>query len=511
MQIDKALASATGAAAVMVALTGWGFASGASFSPDLEPSGESLEAAALADGPPPVVLESVHAPGKAIRIADLGHDASTWPASSRTIPSSAPDVLAHAVQMHPVPDRPDAFVLTNVSGDVLARIDGSRDLEVRDQDTDAAAGDPLATWTVTSNGTVVSIANAAPLGGVSQALDLYDWSTADGARVGVWDDNDFGTNQSWRVHALEASVDPIGELVAPGEVPQLPESLEGTYGWGATAAIEAIEWDAPAADAWNADGTVAFTGTGTGMFGEDVLIDASFTVGTEGDAAPVALSSYAGIFLDQLRAQAPTTVERSVSGSDATVTASVEWDWTDVTQADLDMAGTIEVPAVDGLGFAAILQITLTEPARANILADYASNAQLRGWSESGSDPAGLTDGNVAAEGWGNWVSGGAANRINPDWVAFYFDEPRQVTGADIFEPTGADNIGTVTFQYRTMRGGWVDVPGAPFINEGASLALEQDFDRVLATGFRAVLEHKSDASWMRLSEIRVWGPTPAS
>ncbi|WP_159448816.1 RICIN domain-containing protein [Demequina sp. NBRC 110053] len=507
MQISKALASTTGVAAAALTLTGWGITAAVGSADTPAPAPAQVSSIDQIDGPAPVLLESVHAPGKAITI--VGRDAETgaWPAENRSIPSDAEEILDQAVQMHPVAGVENAYVLTSIEGDVLARVDGSRDLEVRDQDVATASADPLATWTVTSNGTASKIVNAAPFDGVEQALDLYDWSTVDGARVGVWDDNDFGTNQSWRIHPLTASVERIGSVVAPGDAPELPGTVAGSYGWGASVEVSDIAWDAPESEAWQADGEVTFTGAGTGMFGEDVVVEATFTVGTVGDAAPVSLNTYAGVLLHQLRGQAPTTVERSVSGSAATVTADVEWDWSGVTQQDLDSVGSLEVAAAEGTGFAATLIVTISEPARVAVLAGAAADAEVRGWSLSGTDPVALTDGDTEAEGWGNWRSGGAANRVSPDWVAFYLPTPTQIDRVELVEPAGADNIGAVTVQYRDVHGGWVDVSTGTVDNSGGRLALDTTFDPVLATGVRALIEHKSDATWMQLSELRAWGP----
>ncbi|MFW2513796.1 RICIN domain-containing protein [Demequina sp. SO4-13] len=491
MQLSKRFARAAGVSAALASLVGVGLSAAGS------DDGSAPLAPSAAEGVATVVVESVHAPGKAATIAD-----ATWPLESRSIGADGDAVLSQAIAMHPVED--DTYVLANAEGRVLARIDGERGLEVLDIPVAEAAELPLATWTVTSNGSVSKVVNGAPLDGIDQALDLYDWSTAEGARIATYNDNDFGTNQSWRVHPTVATADAVGGLVSPGEVPELPVSVTGTYGWGASVSLEDIEWEAPSDAVWEEDGIVAFTGTSVGMLGEEVVIDAEYTVGTVGDAVPATLSSYAGVRVEALKLDAPTRVERRVSGSETTVAADVRWDWDAVTTEMLAEPGTVTVQGVAGLGFEATLEIALAEPARSNFLAD----TNVRGWSFSGTDPEpGLTDGDVDAEGFGDWRSGGAVNRINPNWVAFYFDQPRQLDGAAIHEPAGSNNVGAVTFQYRTMSGGWVDTSVGTLENGGDRLALETDFDPVLATGFRAVFEHKSDASWMRLSELEAWGP----
>jgi len=119
--------------------------------------------------------------------------------------------------------------------------------------------------------------------------------------------------------------------------------------------------------------------------------------------------------------------------------------------------------------------------------------------------------------GFADWRSGGAANRVNPNTVSFYFDAPRQVTGAAVYDIGGTKNIGSVTVQYRTLTGGWRDLPAEsttwPATNPTADLSLVVDGDTVLATGVRVAIGNKSTATWMSLSEVEVYGPgtVPAS
>jgi len=482
---------ATGAGALSLSLVAVGLVAS---------TGSTASAAEAGVGEPQqVLIESLHATGKTAVIGE-----GDWPLSSRTIAGDPAGVVSQAVSMYPVDGDDDAFVLANAEGDVLSRIAGSRDLELLDVAPDDAAANPLATWTVVEQGDRAMILNGEQLNGRDAALNLYDWSTAEGARIATWDRGSFGNNESWRIHELQGTADAVGELVSPGAAPELPATVAARYSWGPTTQLTDIDWELPAEDVWLADGVVEFSGTAAGLFGDTIRIDARYTVGTVGDALDSSLTSYAGVMLDTLRQNAPRTVERTVSGSDVTVTADVRWDWDAVDPALLGQEGEFTVPAVADLGFAATLHVTLVTPREVNVLREGGARA----WRKGGSTTfAGLTDGNRDAEGFGDWQAGGAANRINPNWVAYYFDRPRQVTGAALYEPTTADNIGTVTFQVRNMRGGWEDVSVGALRNEGGRLQMTAEFDPVMATGFRAVFEHKSDASWMQLSEFEVWGP----
>lgn len=446
------------------------------------------------DDPQLVLIESAHATGKTAVIGD-----GAFPLTSRTIASDPAGVLAQAVSMYPVDGADDEFVLSSAEGEILALAGESGGLALLHVTPDEAAAEPLAVWTVSARDDRVMLRNG------GSALNLFGWNTADGAEIGTYAPGDFGANESWRIHELQGTADGIGGLVEPGAAPELPASVTARYGWGATTALTDIAWDLPADDAWQRDGVVEFTGTAAGLYGDTVRIDARYTVGTIGDAVEAHMTSYAGATIDTLKLHAPRTVERTVSGSDLTVTADVRWDWDAIDPAALAQEGEVLVRAAADLGFAATLRVTLTAPQDVNQLLTGARTWQLH--VNGSTDLRGLTDGDRDARAFDTWRAGGAAARVNPNWVAYYFDRPRQLTRAALFEPADADNIGTVTFQFRNMRGGWEDVSTGPIENTGGRLALTTEFEPVMATGFRAVIEHKSDATWMALSEIEAWGP----
>ncbi|WP_261164574.1 Ig-like domain-containing protein [Microbacterium sp. Marseille-Q6965] len=458
-------------------------------------AGSAASAADLGVGEPQLVLiESAHATGKTAVIGD-----GELPLTSRTIAADPEGVRAQAVSMYPVDGADAAYVLSSAEGEILALAAPEGGLALLDIAPDAAASDPLAVWTVTEHDDRVMFHNG------GSTLNLFGWNTADGAEIGTYAPGDFGNNESWRVHPVQGTADTIGGLVAPGAAPELPATVTARYGWGPTAPLTDIAWQMPADDAWQRDGIVEFSGTAAGPYGDTVRIDARYTVGTVGDAVESSMTSYAGVMVDTLRQIAPRTVERTVSGSQMTVTADVRWDWDAVDPGALTREGEVLVHAAPDLGFAATLRIALTAPREVNQLLTGARTWQLH--VNGSTDLGALTDGDRDARAFDTWRSGGAANRANPNWVAYYFDRPRQITRAALFEPSDADNIGTVTFQYRNMRGGWEDVSTGPLVNEGGRLALETAFTPVMATGFRAVIEHKSDATWMALSEFEAWGP----
>lgn len=472
----------------------------------------------LLGDPTPYLIESLSAPGKIIEIGNPAAqltvpDNTTAAAAVFPFTKTADALQAQAVLAYPVEASPERFVLANADGEVLARRTNDdpnyRYLVIPGLTLDEAAADPAAQWTMSDAGGGYSyLRNAqAYANGTVAGIDMYNWATAAGSEVQTYDAG--GANvQKWRLHPLTAEVSTFEKRVDTGKAPTFPTELTGRYSWGLTAPLANIAWNAPAADVWNVDGTVTVDGTAIGYFGETVPVKAEYLVGSLGGAADATMTGYVGITLKELRMNAPTTVERTISGSPTTVTSPVTWDWSTVADDATAEAGVIEVPATAGTGFEARLIITIEQGESVNILRgpgihwDY---THLNGTNFA------LTDGNRDVAGFDDWRSGGAANRVNPNTVSFYFDQPRQLTGAAVFDNNGRNNVGGVTVQYRDLIGGWTDLPtdatSWPYVNATPNLALEFDSAPVLATGLRVVITNKSNDNWMSLSEVEAYGP----
>ncbi|MDF2554842.1 MAG: glycerophosphoryl diester phosphodiesterase [Microbacterium sp.] len=485
------------------------------------PASVPAEASSLVGEPVLHLIESVHAPGKVI---ELGN-ASAQPTLSTREPAAAavfsmgrtPDaVRKQALALYPVTGATDTYVIAAADGRVLARRQNSspdfRYLELRDTTVDDAAADPYAQWTVTAGtGGVSYIRNVQrDNGGGVAGLDLYNWATADASEVQTYTAGTAAVQQ-WRLRTLAPTVASVTEVVEIGREPVLPTSLRATYSFGPRVDLAPIVWQRPAAEAWQTEGSVTVTGSASGYFGEPVPVTAEYTVGTLAADVAATMSAYAGVTVAELRMRAPATVERAVSGSDTTVTAPVRWDWSAVADADFAAAGTVTVPAASGLGFAATLTIDVRPAAQVNILRGAGVHAD---YTFKDGTAFALTDGVRDRTGFADWRSGGAANRVNPNTISFYLDEPRQITGASVFDIGGQNNIGGVTVQYRDIRGGWVDLPADgtswPHTNTTPTLNLEVNGAPVLATGVRVIVTNKSANTWMTLSEIEVRGPAAA-
>ncbi|MDY0830140.1 Ig-like domain-containing protein [Microbacterium sp. BG28] len=465
------------------------------------------------------LIESSYAPGKVIELGNpgaqpTGPTGATYPAPAAvfTISGVAALTQKQAVVFSPVTARADTYVISTQDGRVLSRRDNAasdfRYLQLTERTIDDAATDPYAQWTAVDAGNgEVSLQNVQrDADGAVAALDLYNWKTADASEVQTYTASGAAV-QKWKIHPLTATVASDTVIVQPGAAPQLPTLLRAVYGWGTRFEMTTLTWDRPDEAVWNTDGTVTVTGTGIGYFGEQVPVEARYIVGSLSDGADAQYTTFAGVLVKELQMRAPRTVVRGVSGSEATVDAPVTWDWSRVTDADFAAPGTVTVPSSAKSGFAANLVITVTPAAATNILRGAGVHHTVTHVDGSNFQ---LTDGVRNVSGFSDWRSGGAANRVNPNTITFYLDEPRQVTGAAVFDIAGKQNIGTVTVQYRTLTGGWANLPGTawPVTNPTADLSLEVTNEPVIATGVRVIITNKSANTWMTLSEIEVSGLT---
>ncbi|GAA1706807.1 hypothetical protein GCM10009808_26030 [Microbacterium sediminicola] len=474
----------------------------------------------LVGEPQAYLIENVHASGKVLVIGSedaqaTQPDSSLAAAAVFTIATAPAAIEAQEVLFYPVDGLTDTYVLANAEGEILSRrVDGDglyRYIEILTESIDDAAADPYSQWKIVDAGNgQVYIHNAQVDGaGYTAALDMYNWATADGSEIQTYDAGTANV-QKWVLNSVDASVDTYSVRTDTGVAPSLPTSMVAKYDWGITFPMTLVNWDEPDAAVWNTDGTVTVTGTGVGYFDEEVPVTAEILVGTVGDAVDAEMTSYAGITVSQLRMYAPTTVERTISGSESTLTVSVSWDWTAITDEDLAAEGVVEVPATVATGFDARLLITLTPAVSENVL--RGSGIHLT--SYYGGAPSGLIDGNTGTNAWSDWRSGGSTNRVNPNSVSFYFDQPHQLTGAAVYDNGGTGNVGQVTVQYRDLIGGWIDMPATdltwPYVNTSGALNFTFESAPVVATGMRVIVEHASTSSWMTLSEIQAYGPALA-
>nr|WP_314842152.1 Ig-like domain-containing protein [uncultured Microbacterium sp.] len=482
---------------------------------------ESAPDSALLGEPTPYLIESLSAPGKVIEVGNAAAQPTipdNAPAAAAVFPfAKTPDALqAQTVLAYPVEASPEKFVLTDDQGQVLARRSNDdpnhRYLTIPGLTLDEAAQNPAAQWTTSDAGGGYSyIRNAQTYAtGATANLDMYNWATAAGSEVQTYDAGTANV-QKWRMHRLTAEVATHEQRVDSGKAPAFPTQLTGRYSWGLTTPLANITWNAPSAEVWTVDGTVAVDGTATGYFGEAVPVKAEYLVGSLGSATDVAMTGYVGQTLKELQMQAPKTVERTISGSDTTVTTPVTWDWSTVAADATATEGVIEVPATASTGFEARLLITISRAASVNILRGAGIHWDYTHLNGSNFR---LTDGVRDVAGFDDWKSGGAANRVNPNTISFYFDQPRQLTGAAVFDINGRQNIGGVTVQYRDLIGGWIDMPTDatqwPHVNTTPNLSLEFSGTPVLSTGMRVVITNKTNDNWMSLSEVEAYGPALA-
>ncbi|WP_106210480.1 Ig-like domain-containing protein [Glaciihabitans tibetensis] len=465
------------------------------------------------------LVENVHAAGKVLEIgnerAQLTGPAGDAPAAAAIFArATAPaDITAQVITAYPVTGKSATYVFANQDGEVLVRNANDslnfRYLSVSTIDITAAALDPYAQWAAVDAGAgSVYLQNVQPdPSGRIAALDMYDWKTDDGSQIQTYDAGTAAV-QKWMLRSLTPEVAKYSGRTESGTVPTPPTERTARYSWGATVALASITWNMPDPTVWATDGTVTIEGTGLGLFGEKVALSADYLVGSLGAAVDSAISGHVGITVKQLRMLEPTHVQRTISGSSTTISSPVSWDWAGITDAATAQAGTFTVPAAASSGFTASLVVTIVATDEVNIA--RGSGIHFGALFGEGST---LNDGNRDRAGFSDWRSGGAINRVNPNKVMYFFDQPQQITGVAVFD-RGTDaklNVGTATVQYRNLTGGWVDLPvkdlAWPYVNSTPQLELTVESEPVLATGARVVITAKSTATWMSLSEFEVYGP----
>ncbi|MCJ1706062.1 RICIN domain-containing protein [Microbacterium sp. VKM Ac-2923] len=482
---------------------------------------------ALFDGvgaPSLMFVESVNAPGKALQVADTNAQVSSAPGATERAAAAieamktgdATLLAAQALRFYPVTGAENTFVITDQQGHALVRSrnDQSSFRYLRLADVADVVTDPYAQWEArdAGNGSVNLVNVQRDPSQQEAALDLYNWKTADGSEVQTYTLSAAAAVQKWRMHPLTPTVAVPAAAVPVGQEPPMPAKLVARYGWGTSFPLTSVSWRTPDRSVWNAVGDVDVPGSAKGFFGETVAVTAHFFVGSSALVDDAAFTSYAGVTAKEVRMLAPRTVVRTVGGSGATVTTPVTWDFSGITDASFAQAGTITLPAAPGTGFEARLVITVVAPERVNHLRQSGVHPD---YTFKDATAFALTDGNRNATGFADWRSGGATNRVNPNRVSFAFDQPRQISGVNVYDIGGKQNIGSVTVQYRTLLGGWKNLPtssGWPVTNTSANLSLEASSTPVLATGVRVIIKNKSSNTWMSLSEIEAYGPrTPAS
>jgi hypothetical protein len=471
------------------------------------------------DAPQQFLIENVHAAGKVLEIGNeraqltgaTGNERAAAAIFARA--TAATDISAQVITAYPVTGKTATYVFANQDGEILVRAANEsqnfRYVSLSTTDINAAALDPYAQWAAVDAGAgSVYLQNVQldPNGRIA-ALDMYDWKTDDGSQIQTYDAGTAAV-QKWKLRSLTPEVAVYSGRTEPGTIPTPPTERTAQYSWGASFALTSITWTMPDAAVWNTQGTVTVNGSGRGFFGEEVPLSAEYLIGSLGDGVDASISGHVGITVKQLRMLEPTHVLRTIAGSTTTVSTPVTWDWSGITDAATAQAGTFTVPAAASSGFRASLIVTILAADEVNI----ARGTGIHFGALFGEGSA-LNDGNRDRAGFSDWRSGGATNRVNPNQVMYYFDQPQQITGAAVFD-RGTDaklNVGTATVQYRNLTGGWVDLPVTdlawPYVNSTPQLELIVENEPVLATGARVIFTAKSTATWMSLSEFEVYGP----
>lgn len=463
-------------------------------------SGVAEDAAAVQDGEAYQIVGMQS--GKALTAG------GTSTATSITTVGTTPEAAAPQLwTMHEVPGATREYVLTTADGRALGATTAGTDL--REVDVAAAAQNPETVWILnTTNGRTWSLVNKS----IAQALEVGGQSTADGAGVGVYGSNG-GANQTWQVrNTVATGVEEVRVSTLSGIAPTLPATVVPVYSWGTGSATDVV-WDLPGADAWDTTGEVTVTGTAIDVFGNEVTATAIVTVGGYTVTDPVSLTVREGADLAAVRAAAPGTVPARSGASTATFDATVTWDWSEVTAADLATTGVVTVPGsatsnepgADPL--AATLSVLVTDPVPLNV-APLPSTSAAATYTESGYPVDNTRNGVLNDKGWSNWRSGtkNASDTLTYTWtdaedladttVMFYADGSAQSWARSI------------RLEYRDTDGVWRVVPGAESVAVtspavGAPIVPIDASTAGAATGVRVVMTAHADTH-MVVSEVEI-------
>ncbi|XBH22360.1 glycoside hydrolase [Jonesiaceae bacterium BS-20] len=382
---------------------------------------------------------------------------------------------------------------------------GTRMVEATAQE---AASDREFQWIpTTTNGFDYSLLSA----GMPQVLDVNGQSSAEGASVGTWSSGN-GQHQRWTLLDTELiSVDPIVLNTTAGVPAELPATVVPNYSYGAAAPV-AVTWDTTNVD-WNKTGIITITGSGIDLFGNAFdSAKATVEIGGFTSTDPVSLTVHAAASLAVVKESAPTVVPAQIGSSENRFDAAVTWDWSGLTQADLDKNGTLTVPgsvkSAEG-DVAATLTIFVTAATAKNIAPQSTPSATF---VEPGYSMSGTINGVYNDKAWSNWKS-----EKNPqETLTYVLSQPESVGSAKMYffkDGSSTSWAKTVTPQFR-----------APGSTEWTSLApvsttadktddapvFEFDLGGVQAEAVRFVLDFMPQ-SHMIVSEVEIFANAASS
>ncbi|TQJ29642.1 F5/8 type C domain-containing protein [Microbacterium sp. SLBN-146] len=368
---------------------------------------------------------------------------------------------------------------------------------------EAAASDPSLQWIAsTGDGKTYSLLSVAD----QRVLDVNGQSTANGSRVGLWTTSD-ADNQRWTLADTGiTSVSPVSTTTPTGVAATLPGQVTLNYRGGVERRA-AVQWDASGVD-WSTAGTKTVTGTGTDLFGAEFEAVVTVEVGSYRATEPTSLTTYAGVDLDRVVSDAPTTV--TVRVGDAASELPVEWDWAGLSDASFASTGVVRVtgtattsdPANPTLG--ASLAVILTTPGEANVAPASTATASF---TESSSYSVDRTKNGITSDkGWSNWRSG---TKNATDTLTYALAERERVEHVKIhFYKDGSSTswAQTLTVETRTGTGAWTPtgIVTVPTPGNGTAPVVDVPLAGVQADQVRVVLT-AYPATHMIVSEVEIY------
>ncbi|MFI2564210.1 discoidin domain-containing protein [Paenarthrobacter sp. NPDC018779] len=362
---------------------------------------------------------------------------------------------------------------------------------------------PSAQWIVTTeNGKQWTLVNA----GAAIALQVSGNQTAAGTSVALASST--GTtatalaspHQAWAFTDIAdrklLGVAPLDVSTPVGTAPALPTTVTPVYKAGPGKPLP-VTWASVDPGAWQKAGKVTVYGSGVDPYGQAFEAVLTVTVGQYIATDPASVTVGVGSSLASVQAAAPTTVPGQIADGPARNPLAVAWDWSSLSAASLETAGTLTVPGKAGSLDATLTVIVVDRVPVANICKDDPATTVTASYTEGSYIAKNTCDANPSTR-WSNWVSGGR----NGDSLSYAFGREYTVSSVAV---TSAEKAATsVKVQYQDAAGTWKDTSAGTVTGLSVSAPTTVTFEPVTTRGIRVAFV--TTGSYTKVAEVAIAG-----
>ncbi|MFK0002260.1 Ig-like domain-containing protein [Paenarthrobacter sp. NPDC090522] len=468
-------------------------------------SGVSEDAAPVADG------HRYHLSGEAsgkyltartggASIQDLGSDAAGVAPQIWTFNAVRPDD-EFANDRRWIVTASDGRVLTGTGGVLNGSQSGAASLA--SLSLEQARSTPSAQWIVTTeNGKQWTLVNA----GAAISLQVSGNQTAAGTSVALASST--GTtatalaspHQAWAFTDIAdlklLGVAPLDVSTPVGAAPALPTTVTPVYKSGPGKPLP-VTWSSVDAGAWQKAGKVTVYGSGVDPYGQAFEAVLTVTVGQYIATDPASVTVGVGSSLGSVQAAAPATVPGQIADGPARNPLAVTWDWSALSAASLETAGTLTVPGKAGSLDTTLTVIVVDRVPVANICKDDPATTVMASYTEGSYIAKNTCDANPATR-WSNWVSGGR----NGDSLSYAFG--RDYTVSSVTVTSAEKTAQSLKVQYQDAAGTWKDTSAGVINGLSVTSPTTVSFDPVTTRGIR--VSFVTTASYTKVAEVAIAG-----